>query len=199
MRTDPFTRRPSAVLGRISGLSADCATVLAESSVRLAFWADFEPRPGRFGASYGAVRPSKIVLPPTREANFHFFALSRSFDLSDRLLDPILGPLGAVLGPVLGLLGLSWALLGGRIWRAEGRTRPRGALWSYLVPCSVFLGPFLGPFRGLWGPFRRPLGPLSVHFRSPFAVLRLNSPIHRTRQNMLTRTSAHADPHAVLC
>ena len=161
MISDPSTRRPSAVLGRISGLSADCATVLAESSVRLAFWADFEPRPGRFGASYGAVRPSKIVLPPTREANFHFFALSRSFDLSDRLLDPILGPLGAVLGPVLGLLGLSWALLGGRIWRAEGRTRPRGALWSYLVPCSVFLGPFWGlseasgaPFGGLSGLFR---------------------------------------------
>ena len=117
---DLSCRRPSAVLGRVSVVSADCATALAESSVRLASWADFEPRPGRFGASYGAARPSKILLSPTREANFHFFALSRSFDPSDRLLDPILGPLGAVLGPVLGLLGLSWALLGGRTSRPEG-------------------------------------------------------------------------------
>ena len=120
MVPDPSSRRPSAVLGRISGLSAHCATGLAKSSVRLAFWADFEPRPGRFGASYGAVRPSKIVLSPTREAYFHFFASGRSFDPSDRLLDPILDPLGALLGPVLGLLGLSWALLGGQIWRANG-------------------------------------------------------------------------------
>ena len=113
-------------MGQISGLSADCATALAESSVRLASWVDFEPRPGRFGASYGAVRPSKIVLSLTREAHFHFFALSRSFDASDRLLDPTLGSLGALLGPVLGLLGLSWALLGGRTWRANGLDEVRG-------------------------------------------------------------------------
>ena len=113
-------RRPSAVLGRISGLSADCAVALPESSVRLAFWADFEPRPGRFGASYGAVRPSKIVLPPRREANFRFFVLTCTVHPSDGLLDPILGPLAAVLGSLLGLLGLSWALLAGRTSRAEG-------------------------------------------------------------------------------
>ena len=151
-------RRPSAVLGRISGLSADCAVALAESSVRLAFWADFEPRPGRFGASYGAVRPSKIVLSPTREANFHFFALSRSSDPSDGILDPILGLLGAILGPVLGLLGLSWAFLGGRTWRAKGPTRPVELSWAMFGVS----GPFRGRFRGLWGPFWRPLWPLPV-------------------------------------
>ena len=87
--------------------------MLVESSVRLAFWADFGARSGRSGALFGAVRPSKIMLPPMREADFRIFVLTRSVHLSDGLLDPILGPLGAVLGPVLGLLGLYWALLGG--------------------------------------------------------------------------------------
>ena len=119
-------------MGRISGLSADCATALAESSVRLASWADFEPRPGRFGASYGAVRPSKIVFSPTREAHFNFFALNRSFDPSDRLLDSILGPLGAVLGPFGGFqasLGTSWGAGPGtpRVPKRLG-----GAPWSCL-------------------------------------------------------------------
>ena len=154
-------RRPSAVLGQISGLSADCATALAESSVRLASWADFEPRSGRFGASYRAVRPSKIVLPPTREANFHFFALSRSFDPSDRLLDFILGPLGALLGPVLGLLGLSWALLGGRTWRGNGLDEVRRDSLELSWAMVGVSGPFRGPFRGLWGTFSRPRVPLS--------------------------------------
>ena len=153
MSTDLFCRRQSAVLGRTSGLPADCSTVRVESSVRLAFWADFEPRPGRFGAPYGAVRPSKIVLSPTREANFYLFALSRSFDPSDRLLDPILGPLGAVLGPVLGLLGLSWALLGGRTCRAKGPTRHEGTLWSCLGPSSVSLGPFEALSKASGPPF----------------------------------------------
>ena len=120
MVSDPSSRRPSAVLGRISGLSADCSTVRVESSVRLAFWADFGARSGRFGALFGAVRPSKIVLPPKREANFCFFVQTCSVHPSDGHLDPILGPLGAVLGLVLGLLGLSWALLGGRTSRAGG-------------------------------------------------------------------------------
>ena len=104
MIRDLSARRPSAVLGRISGLPVDCATVLVESSVRLALWADFVPRSSRFGPFFGAVRPSKIVLPPRREADFR---LIRSFRPSDRLPDPVLEPLGAVLGPVLGLLGLS--------------------------------------------------------------------------------------------
>ena len=88
--------------------------------MQLAFWAAFGARSGRFGALFGAVRPSKIVLPPRRGADFRNFVLTRSVHPSDSLLDPILGPLGAVLGPVLGLLGLSWALLGGRTSRPEG-------------------------------------------------------------------------------
>ena len=104
--SDLLDRRQSAVLGQISVLLAQCSAVLVESSVRLAFWADFGARLGRFGAIFGAVRPSKITLPPRREADFHIFALTRSVHRSDGLLDPILGPLGAVLGPVLGLLGL---------------------------------------------------------------------------------------------
>ena len=117
---DPSSSRPSAVLGRISGLLAQCSAALVESSVRLAFWADFGARLGRFGAPFGAVRPSKIVLPPWRGIDFCIFVRTRPIHPSDNLLDPILGPLGAVLGPVLGLLGLSWALLGGRTSRAEG-------------------------------------------------------------------------------
>ena len=120
MVSNPSCRRPSAVLGRTSGLPADCSTVRVESSVRLAFWAGFGASLSRFGGIFGAVRPSKIMLPPRREADFHIFALTRSVHPSDGLLDPILGPLGAVLGPVLGLLGLSWALLGGRTSRPEG-------------------------------------------------------------------------------
>ena len=108
-------RRQSAVLGQISVLLAQCSAALVESSVRLAFWADFGARLGRFGAIFGAVRPSKIMLPPRREADFRIFVLTRSVHLSDGLLDP----LWAVLGPVLGLLGLSWAPLGGRTSRAE--------------------------------------------------------------------------------
>ena len=120
MRCNPSSKRLSAVLVRIPGLMAECSAALVESSVRLAFWADFGARLGRFGAIFGAVRPSKITLPPRREADFHIFALTRSVHPSDGLLDPILGPLGAVLGPVLGLLGLSWALLDGRTSRPEG-------------------------------------------------------------------------------
>ena len=120
MGRDPSSRRPSAVLGRISALLAQCSAALVESSVRPIFWADLGARLGRSGALFGAVRPSKITLPPRREADFHIFALTRSVHPSDGLLDPILGPLGAVLGPVLGLLGLSWALLGGRTSRPEG-------------------------------------------------------------------------------
>ena len=110
----------SAVLGQISGLLAECSAALVESSMQLTFWADFGARLGRFGAIFGAVRPSKITLPPRREADFHIFALTRSVHPSDGLLDPILGPLGSILRPVLGLLGLSWALLGGRTLRPEG-------------------------------------------------------------------------------
>ena len=118
MISDPSSRRPPAVLGRISGLPADCFTVRVEPSARLAFWADFGARSGRFGALFGAVRPSKIVLPPKRDANFSFFVQTCSVHPSDGLLDPIFGPLGAVLGLVLGLPGLSWALLWGRTSRA---------------------------------------------------------------------------------
>ena len=99
-------RRQSAVLGRISGLLAECSAALVESSVRLTLWAASGARLGRFGALFGAVRPSKIMLPPRREADFRIFVLTRSVHLSDSLLGPILGTLGAVLGPVLGLLGL---------------------------------------------------------------------------------------------
>ena len=118
-KSRPLDRRQSAVLGRISGLLAECSAALVESSMQLTFWADFRASLGRVGAIFGAVRPSKIMLPPTREADFRIFILTRSVHLSDGLLDPILGPLGAVLGPVLGLLGLSWALLGGRTSRPE--------------------------------------------------------------------------------
>ena len=72
------------------------------------------------GALFGAVRPVKIVLLPRREADFHIFVLTRCVHTSDDLLDPILGPLGSILRPVLGLVGLSWALLGGRTSREEG-------------------------------------------------------------------------------
>ena len=120
MSTDPLCRRQSAVLGRTSVPPADSSTVRVESSVRLAFLADFVARSGRFVAVFGAVRPSKIMLLPRRETDFRILILTRSVHLSDGLLDPILGPLGAVLGPVLGLLGLSWALLGGRTSRPEG-------------------------------------------------------------------------------
>ena len=120
MGSDPSDRRPSAVLGRISGQSAECSALPVESSFRLAFLAEFEPRSGQLGPLFGAARPSKIMLPPRREHDFSLFVLSRSFDPSDRLLDPILGPLGAILGPLWGLLGLPWDVLRGRAWRAEG-------------------------------------------------------------------------------
>ena len=105
-------RRPSAALGRISGLLAQSSAALVESSLRLAFWADFGARLGRFGALFGAVRP--------READFHIFVQTRCVHTSDDLLDPILGPLGSILRPILGLLGLSWALIGGRTSCEEG-------------------------------------------------------------------------------
>ena len=140
-------RALTPVLGRISGLLAECSTVLVESSVRLAFWADFVARPGRFGAFFGAVRPSKIVLPPRREHDFSFFVLSRSFDPPNRLLDPICGPLGAVLGPILGLLGLSWALLGAAPGAPKApKRRCERALWSCLGQWSWSLGPVGGFF-----------------------------------------------------
>ena len=97
--SDPSYKAWSAVLGWISGLLAESSAALVESSVRLAFWVDLGARSGRFGA---------------------LFVLTRSVHPSDGLWDPILGPLGAVLDPFLGLLGFSWALLGGRTSRAEG-------------------------------------------------------------------------------
>ena len=120
MSSDPSYKAWSAVLGWISGLLAESSAALVESSVRLAFWVDLGARSARFGALFGTVRPSKTVLSHQREANFSVFVLTRSVHPSDGLWDPILGPLGAVLDPFLGLLGFSWALLGGRTSRAEG-------------------------------------------------------------------------------
>ena len=149
------------MLGRISGVPADCSTVRVESSVGLAFWADSAARSGRFGAISSAVRPSKIVLPLRRGANFSFFVPSRSFDPFDPFPDPILGPSWAVLGPVLGLLGLFLAVLGGRTWRAEGPEEAGKDLLKLSWACCGSLGPFGAlfeasgaPFRRLWGCFR---------------------------------------------
>ena len=194
---DPSTRRPSAVLGRISGQPAKNPTVLVESSVRLASWADFAPKSDRFGASFGPSRPSKITLPLRRGADFCFFDLSRSFGPSDCLLDPVLGPLGPILGPVLGLLGLSWAVLGGRTWRPEGL----GEAWESSlgpVPALVWvLGPFGDRFQAPGPPFGPHFGAFSAYFWCPSGALRLHLPVHRARQNMLTRSAAHADPRGV--
>ena len=51
--TDLLDRRQSAVLGQISVLLAQCSAVLVESSVRLAFWADFR---GQVGPIWGHLR-----------------------------------------------------------------------------------------------------------------------------------------------
>ena len=195
--TDRLSRRPSAVLGRISGLLADCSAVLVESSVRLAFWADFGARSGRSGALFGAVGPSKITLPPRREADFHIFVRTRSVHPSGGLLDPILGPLRAVLGLIWGLLRLSWALLGGRTSRSRVSKRLERAPWSCTGPWSGFVGPIGGLFEPSEAPFGCLSGPLEVYVRCLLGALRLHLPIHRARQNTLARTTAHADPHAV--
>ena len=64
---------PRAVLGWISGQSAECSALPVESSFRLAFLAEFEPRSGQLGPLFGAVPPSKIMLPPRREHDIRFF------------------------------------------------------------------------------------------------------------------------------
>ena len=98
------------------------------------------------------------------------------------------------MGPLLGLLGLSWAVRGGRTRRAEGPEEARRAsleLSGAMVRVSGLsrvsfeaAGAYLRLFfSGLW---------------CPFAVLRLHSLINCTRQIMLTRASVHADLHAML-
>ena len=88
-----------------------------------------------------------------REHDFRFFVLSRSFDPSDRLFDRMLGPLGAVLGPVLGLLGLSWAVRGGRTRRAEGPEEARRASLELSGAMVGVSGLSRVLFRGPWSPF----------------------------------------------
>ena len=197
MSPDLLDRRQSAVLGQISVLLAQCSAVLVESSVRLAFWADFGAKLGRLGAIFGAVRPSKITLPPRREADFRIFVRTRSVHPSGGLLDPILGPLGAVLGLIWGLLRLSWAFLGGRTSRSRVSKRLERAPWSFTGPWSGFVGPIGGLFEPSEAPFGCLSGPLQLYVRCLVGALRLHLPIHRARQNTLARTTAHADPHAV--
>ena len=176
---DPSTRRPSAVLGRISGQPAKNPTVLVESSVRLASWADFAPKSDRFGASFGPSRPSKITLPLRRGADFCFFDLSRSFGPSDCLLDPVLGPLGPVLGPVLGLLGLSWAVLGVGPGAPRASKKLGEAPWSCLGPWSGSLGPFGDRFEAPGHPFGPHFGALDPPFGHLKEVNRFPGGQHR--------------------
>ena len=114
------------------------------------------------------------MLPPRREANFSFFVLSRPHP-SDGLLDPILGALGAVLGFFLGLLGLSWALLGGRTSRAEGpEEASKGSLelsWAMVGVSGVRRV----LFRALWGHFRASFRASSGALSVLFAVLKLST------------------------
>ena len=165
MRSDPSSRRPSAVLGRISGLPADCSTVRVESSFRQAFWADVGVELGRFGASFGADRTSKITLPLMREHDFRFFVPTRAGRPSDRLLDLVWGPLGAVLDRILGLLGLFWALLGPGSDALQAPMRRERAFWTCLGPWSWSRGPSGGLLEASGALFGLHFGPISVHDR----------------------------------
>ena len=104
------------------------------------------------------------MLPLRRGANLRFFVLTRPVYPSDGLLDPILGPLGAVLSAFLGLLGLSWAILGGRTSHAEGPEEAcRGSLELSWAVVGVF-GIVGGLVQPSGGPFGPPFGCFSVHF-----------------------------------
>ena len=75
---------------------------------------------GQIGPIRGPVRGRPTLenhAPAKAGSRFVIFVPTRSVHPSDGLLDPILG---AVLGPFLGLLGLSWALLGGLTARPDG-------------------------------------------------------------------------------
>ena len=159
----------SAVLGRISGLPAECSAVLVEPSVQLAFWAAFGAGSGRFKATFGTVRPSKIVLPPRREANFSVFVLTRYVHPSDGLLDPIL----ALWGPSWAPFWASWGSLGPS-WGAGPRTprapkRLQGAPWSCPGPWSGCLGSVGGLFEPCGASFGPPFGHL---FGAPSVLFR---------------------------
>ena len=188
--------RPGPDFGLVGRLCDRFGRVLGPTGLLGRLWAQIRPMWGPFRG-----RPTfKNRAPALAGARFLPFRPKTRRPCFRPTSVPYLGPIRGCLGP---RPGPPWGFLGSPGGPDLARRGPRrGLMW--------LLGAVLGHGRGFWalsGAFSSSLGPLSGLLSGLFPCTigafcnpeALHLPIHCARQNTLARTTAHADPHAVLC